>query len=358
VYIGLLLNSFHLVSSHDSFLGSQQTIGKVAKIDIIFAMKIYVLALDGVFDTGLATVLDAFETANELAEMSDLASPRFDVAIVGVRKAVKTSQGLTVPVAAAPAQTIPDWVVVPAIGFKMPGPLQTALARPDVSDAGKTLRWWAERGAATAAACIGTFVVAESGLLDNQDSTTTWWLSPLFRQRYPKVRLDESRMIVKSGKFVTAGAALSHMDLALWIIRQKSPRLATLTAKYLVVDSRPSQSAYILVDHLAHSDPLVERFERWARGRLTHGFSLDDAAVAAGSSKRTLARRLQAVLGKSPLSYFQELRVERAVHLLKTTDASVEEVAARVGYADGVTLRTLLRRYLGHGIKEIRRSTA
>jgi transcriptional regulator GlxA family with amidase domain len=162
-------------------------------------------------------------------------------------------------------------------------------------------------------------------------------------------------MIVKSGKFITAGAALSHMDLALWLIRQKSPRLAALTAKYLVVDSRPAQSAYILADHLAHSDPLVERFERWARGRLTEGFSLDDAAGASRTSKRTLARRMQAVLGKSPLSYFQDLRVERAVHLLKTTDESIEAIAARVGYADGVTLRTLLRRHLGHGIKEIRR---
>jgi transcriptional regulator GlxA family with amidase domain len=131
-----------------------------------------------------------------------------------------------------------------------------------------------------------------------------------------------------------------------------------LTAKYLVVDSRPSQSAYVLSDHLAHSDELVQRFEGWARRRLTHGFSLNDAAAAAGSSKRTLARRMQSVLGKSPLSYFQELRVERAVHLLKTTDESVEEIAARVGYADGVTLRTLLRRHLGHGIKEIRRSAA
>jgi transcriptional regulator GlxA family with amidase domain len=151
---------------------------------------------------------------------------------------------------------------------------------------------------------VGTFVVAESGLLDHQESTTTWWLAPLFRQRYPKVHLDESRIIIKSGKFVTAGVALSHMDLALWLIRQKSPRLVALTAKYLVVDSRPSQSAYILVDHFAHSDPLVERFERWARGRLTRGFSLDDAAEATGSSKRTLAQRMQAVLGKSPLSYF------------------------------------------------------
>jgi transcriptional regulator GlxA family with amidase domain len=321
-------------------------------------MKITVLALDGVFDTGLAVVLDAFETANELAEMSGMASPRFEVAIVGVRNAVKTSQGLTVPVAPAPKKVIPDWVVIPAIGFKMPDPLQAALARSDVGDAVEMLRSWADRGATTAAACIGTFVLAESGLLDNRDATTTWWLSELFRQRYPKVRLDQSRMVVKSGKFVTAGAALSHMDLALWLIRQKSPRLAALTAKYLVVDSRPSQSAYILADHLAHSDPLVELFERWARGRLTDGFSLDDAAAATASSKRTLARRIRAVLGKSPLSYFQELRVERAVHLLKTTDESVEEIAARVGYADGVTLRALLRRRLGQGVKEIRRSTA
>ena len=317
-------------------------------------MRIYVLALDGVFDTGLATVLDALGTANELAEMSGLASPRFDVTIVGVRRKVTTSQGLTVPVVSLPLRHIPDWVVVPAIDFKMPGPLQEALARPDVREAGKVLRSWAERGAATAAACIGTFVLAESGLLDHQDSTTTWWLAPLFRQRYPTVRLDESRMIVRSGKVVTAGAALSHMDLALWLVRQKSPRLAALTARYLVVDSRPSQSAYALVDHLAHSDALVERFESWARSRLTHGFSLDGAAAAAGSSKRTLARRLHAVLGKSPLAYFQELRVERAVHLLKTTEESVEAIATRVGYADGVTLRTLLRRHLGRGIRDIR----
>jgi transcriptional regulator GlxA family with amidase domain len=328
----------------------------MATFDIILAMKIHVLALDGVFDTGLATVLDAFQTANELAEMFGLSAVRFEVTIVGVRRSVKTSQGLTVPVHAARRGETPDWVVVPALGFKMPEPLQKALTRSDVADAVGGLREWAARGATTAAACIGTFVLAEAGLLDNEDATTTWWLSPLFRQRYPKVRLDESRMIVRSGKVVTAGAALSHMDMTLWLIRQKSPRLAALTARYLVVDPRPSQSAYVLADHLAHSDPLVERFERWARGRLTFGFSLDSAAAATGTSKRTLARRMEAVLGKSPLSYFQDLRVERAVHLLKTTEQSVEQIAARVGYGDGVTLRNLLRRRLRQGIKEIRRN--
>lgn len=318
-------------------------------------MKINVLVLDGVFDLGLSAVLDAFQTANELIALSGLTVSRFEVKIVGVRKAVKTSQGLTVPVNAA-GWCAPDCVVVPAIGFKMPDPLERALARPDVQDAGASLRQWACRGATMTAACIGTFVLAEAGLLDHQNATTTWWLAPLFRKRYPKVLLDESNMIVTSGKFVTAGAALSHLDLVLWLVRGVSPKLASLTAKYLIVDSRPSQSAYALTDHLLHSDPLVQRFESWARSRLEHGFSLDEAAEAVGTSKRTLARHLQRVLGKSPLSYFQSLRVERAVHLLKTSSESVDEIAARVGYTEGSILRVLLRRRLGLGIKEIRQT--
>jgi transcriptional regulator GlxA family with amidase domain len=318
-------------------------------------MRVDVLALDGVFDLGLSAVLDVFQTANELIEISGLAVPRFELRTVGVRKAVRTSHGFRVPVHAV-GTGAPDCVVVPAIGFKMPGPLEAALARPDVRDATAALRQWDRRSATMTAACIGTFVMAESGLLDHHHATTTWWLAPLFRQRYPNVLLDESNMIVRSGRVVTAGAALSHVDLALYLVRGVSPQLASLTASYLIVDSRPSQSAYALTDHLVHADPIVQRFERWARARLTQGFSLDAAAKTVGASKRTLARRMQSVLGKSPLSYFQSLRVERAVHLLKTSSASVDEIATRVGYTDGATLRNLLRRQFNLGVKEIRRT--
>jgi transcriptional regulator GlxA family with amidase domain len=317
-------------------------------------MKINVLALDGVFDTGLATVLDALAIANELTAMMGRESPRFDVTVTGMRRRVRTALGLSVPVAAAVLGKAPDCVIVPAIGCKTPAPLEQALTRADVRDALAALRAWADGGASLAAACVGTFVLAEAGLLDGEEATTTWWLAPMFRQRYPTVKLDESRMVVRSGTTVTAGAALSHIDMALALIRQRSPELASLVAKYLVVDARASQSAYAISDHLIHADPLVERFERWARGHLDRGFSLDDAADALATSKRTLARRLNDTLGKTPLSYFQDLRVERAVHLLKTTDHNIERIAAMVGYADGVTLRTLLRRRLGRGVRELR----
>jgi AraC-like DNA-binding protein len=137
---------------------------------------------------------------------------------------------------------------------------------------------------------------------------------------------------------------------------EQGPGVANLTARYLVVDVRASQSIDSIPNPLPHTDPLIRQFERWARGRLAEGFSLDEAAQALATSKRTLARRMQSVLGKSPLAFFQDLRIERAVNLLRTSDASVDQIAAQVGYAEGATLRALLRRRLGRGVREIRRS--
>jgi transcriptional regulator GlxA family with amidase domain len=317
-------------------------------------MNITVLVLEGVFDTGLSIVLDALTTANELSALQGWPSPPFRISVVGFRRRVKSAQYMSVPVQQAMDCPEPDLVIVPALGYKMPEALQQALTRTDVTAAISALRRWADDGARIAAACIGTFVLAESGLLDQHNATTTWWLAPLFRQRYPKVRLDTSHMLVSSGQFVTAGAAFSHIDLTLWLIRQASPELATLVANYLVVDSRSSQSSYIISDHLSHSDPLVERFDRWVRTHLDEGFNLDVAASQLATSKRTLARRVRDVLGKTPVSYVQDLRIERAVHLLRTSSHSIDRIADMVGYADGVTLRTLLRRRLGKGIREIK----
>ncbi len=317
-------------------------------------MNIAVLALDGVFDTGLATVLDTFAAANELAPAAGMPAPGLRVSLVGMRAQVTTANGLNVPTLVAEQAPQPDWVIVPALGCKTPETLVPALARPDVRDGVAWLRDCAQAGAHAAAACVGTFVLGEAGLLDGHEATTSWWLTPLFRQRYPDVALSPHRILVPSGPVLTAGAGFSHVDLALWLLRQRSPELAAVVVRYLIVDSRTSQSVYMISDHLAHADPLIERFDRWVRDHMDQAVNLEDAAVALATSKRTLARRLHDVLGKTPLEYIQDMRVERAVYLLRTSDESVDRIAARVGYADGVTLRTLLRRRTGKGVRELR----
>lgn len=316
---------------------------------IVSAMRIAVLVLDGVFDTGLATICDTLAIANALAAP---ARPPFTVARIGVRRRVTTGQDLLVPLDELPRRP-PDLVVVPALGAKTPGALDVMLERPDVYDAMQLLADWAARGTPIAAACTATFVLGAATLLDAQPATTTWWLAAAFRERFPRVKLDESRMLVEAGSLITAGAALAHLDLALWIVRQKSPSLARVTARHLVFDQRPSQGAYALPHHVAHTDEVVERFEIWSKANLA-SFSLVAAARAVGASQRTLERRVHHVLGKSPLSFIQDLRVASALQQLETTERSIDEIAAFVGYQSGATLRMLLRKRTGRGVRELR----
>src|SRR5690242_16005023 len=124
-------------------------------------MRVSVLVLDDVFDTGLAAILDTLDTANGL--LPELARERtpFAVRLVGVRRRARTHCGLGVTL--QPFETAgrrrPDVVIVPALGAKMPGQLLEALERRDVRDAGSLLRASVRQGVLLGGACTATFVM-------------------------------------------------------------------------------------------------------------------------------------------------------------------------------------------------------
>ena len=105
-------------------------------------MKIGVLVADGVFDVGLAALLDTLGVANQLS-----ASPLFEVARVGMSPQVTTSQGLvlTVDGLATTSATAPDVVLVPALGCITPDTLDAALGRPDVVALSRMVAAWRGR---------------------------------------------------------------------------------------------------------------------------------------------------------------------------------------------------------------------
>jgi transcriptional regulator GlxA family with amidase domain len=310
-------------------------------------MKVAVLVVDDVFDSGLTSVLDVLQSANELRAELPQPPPPWEVDLVGVgTSSVRTGSGLvvsTTPADLSGTGRMPDVLVVPGVTYKQPGPLLEWVAAEAQRPARELLRHHRAAGVPVAAACTATFLLAESGVLDGLEATTSWWLAPHFRRRYPRVRLDETHMLLQAEGVLTAGAAFAHLDLALALVRQLSPALAELTARYLVIDARPAQSAYAVPSHLARADPLVEAFERRLRAHLDQPLSIADTARALGSSERTLQRACDRTLGISPVQFAQRIRLEQAVHLLRTTELSTEAVARRVGYHNATTLTTLLR---------------
>jgi len=241
-----------------------------------------------------------------------------------------------------------DLVVVPGLSAATEPAIERLLSREDVARGAELLARASARGALVAASCSATFVLAASGLLAGRSATTTWWLAPAFARRFPDVTVCAERMVVESDGVLTAGSAFAHADLMLGLVaRVAGPSLAHMVARYLVLDERVSQARYMVMDHLRTADPALRAVERFVTANVGRQLTLDELARAAGASPRTLARRVKAAVGMTPIEFVQRVRVAHASQLLETTQASVEEVAARVGYADAAAFRRVFRRYAG-----------
>lgn len=320
-------------------------------------IRLHVLALPGALDSALGTVLDVAHAANRLSTGAGR-RPVFEVRPVAPSAGAQgLASGLRLSgLARLGACGQRDVLVLPGANHATPAELLRWLATPAVR---KATAWVAAAHAAGAqvyAGCTGTFVAAESGILAGARATTTWWLAPTFAERYPAVQLEPRRVLVEAGRVTTAGAAFAHADLMLALVqRQVSAELARLCARYLLLDTRRVQSGFPLLGRVAREDSFGARAERWALAHLATAFTAEHWAEALHVSTRTLARRIRVATGQTPLQFVQRLRVERALHLLESSAASVEAVAAQVGYADATALRRLTQRALGSSPRELRR---
>jgi len=203
-------------------------------------------------------------------------------------------------------------------------------------------------GALAAASCYGTFVLAESGLLDGRQATTTWWLQAAFRQRYSKVELDADQALADGGNVLTAGAMTAHTDLSLHVVRRLyGAVLARKVGAIMLVDgARTSQRPFMALQR-NFADPLVQAAADWLAQHRTAAISTHDLAAELHVSYRTLHRRFNCATGTAPLAYLQALRVELAKELLESTRQSLEQIVEEVGYRDVSAFRRLFVRTAG-----------
>lgn len=82
------------------------------------------------------------------------------------------------------------------------------------------------------------------------------------------------------------------------------------------------------------------------QARLGESFSLGEAAAASGMSKRSLIRLFRNHTGLPPHTYLSQLRVNKAVELLRNGRPAAD-VAATCGFCDQSHMTRTFRRFLG-----------
>jgi AraC-like DNA-binding protein len=101
---------------------------------------------------------------------------------------------------------------------------------------------------------------------------------------------------------------------------------------------------------------MVAAVRAHALARLSTPLRLSDLARIAGMSSAHFSRSFQATAGSSPMRYLRQLRMQRAQHLLLTTDLSVMAVAAQVGFPDPLHFSRVFRQCTGQAPQRLRRS--
>lgn len=313
---------------------------------------ILVVALDGLMDSSLAITLDTLRAgAFFLAQSRSGGSVQ--VLTVGHGRTVRTAGGLRLTpdlrLQDVPDKvSAPDWVIVTASGLLTEEAIEERFSRPDALAVMAWLKALDTRRTRVAVSCSSVFLLAGAGLLDGRSATMTWWLAHIFRRRHPAVKLDETRMLVSDGPYLTSGSAFSQLDLALAVVSDTMGlKVAHLCSRYLLIDQRPSQARYMLPSHTQDIDPTVIAAERWIDAHLSEPLTVSQLASAMAVSAKTLARRVEAASGISPVKLIQRRRLMRAAHLVETTPLSIDAIAEQVGYQDGTALRKLMKREFG-----------
>lgn len=205
-----------------------------------------------------------------------------------------------------------------------------------------------QQGTLIGAGCNGSFALAATGLIDDGEATTCWFLAEHFQQLFPQVRLQIAQTVSRSGSCYTAGATTAYLQLCLQLISQfDGVRFSSQLAKILLVEpALHSQAPFLSVQQLvSHQDDRIAAVQHYLRQHLAEPLDLQQLARHFAMSGRTLIRRFKSATGDTPMAWLQKLRIDKAKSLLETTNLPLEQLTLQVGYEDVSSFRKLFQQY-------------
>ena len=223
------------------------------------------------------------------------------------------------------------------------------------------VRWVADmstRVRRMASICVGTFILAEAGVLNGRRATTHWAASQDFQARYPDVELDPDPIYVKDGNIYSSAGSTSGFDLALAMVEEDlGNKMALHVAQGLILYlKRPgsqSQFSAHVTSGLAETEPMRD-VQMFVLENLDSDLSIQALSDRAGMSPRNFSRVFQKEFGIPPGRYVELCRLEHARNVLEQTDKPISQIATRCGYRTVDGLRLAFRTHLATSPKEYR----
>lgn len=286
-----------------------------------------------------------FSSLNGL--LSSLGRPElFQVQLVGLHKEAQVKKGLyrVYPDKVTEDISHTDLVIIPAIQESVEKGLELN------AELGKWILRQYKGGAEVASFCIGSFLLASTGLLNGRKCTTHWSAASQFKALFPEIELLPDKIITDEGGIYTSGGALSFQNLIIYLVEKYAGRdTAILAAKTFMIDiDRNSQSPFMIFSaQKEHDDQSICQVQEYIESNLQAKLSVDQLADMVAISRRNFERRFKKATSNSILEYIQRVRIESAKKSLETSGMNVNEVMFNVGYTDIKAFRNTFKKITG-----------
>jgi transcriptional regulator GlxA family with amidase domain len=291
------------------------------------------------------STLSVFECANMLAP-----EPLYDLRILSETGGpIRTSSGLTLETERFDEKEFDTLIV-----------LGTLVDEPTFSPGLIAyVRNAPQKARRVASICTGALVLAEAGLLDDRRVTTHWAYARYFRERFPKVKLEEDRIFIIDDAIWTSAGCTACIDLALAMVEKDAGKnLARAVAKDLVIYHRRAggQMQYSALLELEPKSDRIQSALDYARRNLHTLLTVERLAEAAHLSPRHFSRAFREETGQSPAKAVENLRIETAKLMVEEGRHSIDVIARETGFRSRDRMRRAFVRRFGQPPQEVRRN--
>lgn len=286
-----------------------------------------------------------FSEVNNFLQRNDKA-PLFKIELVGISKETRIRKGLFSihPDVLIDDVATTDLIIIPAIHSDMRKAMETNAA---------FVPWLVKQyknGAEIASLCIGSFLLASTGLLNGKKCATHWIAANDFRAMFPEVELVPDRVMTGENGIYTSGGAYSSLNLVLYLVEKYAGReMSILCSKIFQIEiERNSQSPFMIFNaQKDHEDEVIRKAQEYIEKNYSEKISVDELASMCALSRRNLERRFRKVTFNSIVEYIQRVRIEAAKISLERNRENVNEAMYKAGYTDTKAFRTTFKKITG-----------
>ena len=217
----------------------------------------------------------------------------------------------------------------------------------------KLIDWIAQQystGTEIASSCVGTFLLAESGILNGKPCSTHWIEAQRLQKMYPKIQVQSEKIIVDFNGIYTSGGAFAFTNLIIYLIEKyESRELAIKTAKAFMINMDMMYQNIFLIFHgqKQHGDQLVLDVQTEIEKSYNTKINVETLTRLFHTNRRTLERRFKVATGNTIIEYLQRVRIEAAKKVLEKKDSNVNDAIFSSGYNDPKSFRDLFKKIIG-----------